>query len=114
MPSRYSDEQLEQAIEALTDGARFREAEELVTAAAPGLQRVLNEALATGGWFDDSHQGAILQAATIPDSDERVAAVRTLIAEEIRVAMMIGVATGWSLHEQLTTDQNPSTDTQES
>lgn len=102
----YSDAELEAAVEALTDAARFREAERLVAAAAPGLQRVLNEALSAGGWFEDSHQSAIAEAAGRPSSEERVAAVRTLLAEEGRIAMMIGVAVGWTLAEELASDES--------
>src|SRR5206468_12043655 len=47
----YSDEELDAAIDALTSRERFREAESVVTAAAPKLQRVLVEALESGGWF---------------------------------------------------------------
>jgi hypothetical protein len=97
----YSQEELEAAVEALVDSDRFRAAEELVSAAAPGLQRVLTEALAAGGWFDDSHQGQLLKAATTPDSDERLLALKTLLADETRISMMIGVAVGWTLAEEL-------------
>ena len=97
----YSDEQLTAAVEALADAGRFREAEQLVAAAAPGLQRVLAEALASGGWFEDSHQGEILKVASNPDSEQRLQAMQILIAEETRIAMMIGVAVGWSLSGEL-------------
>ena len=97
----YSEEQLEAAIEALTDAGRFREAESLVAGAAPKLQRVLASALESGGWFGESHDAETLKAATTPDPDERITAVRTLLAEEARMAMMVGVAVGWALHQQL-------------
>ena len=97
----YSEEQLEAAIEALTDADRFREAESLVAGAAPKLQRVLASALESGGWFGESHDAETLKAATTPDPDERITAVRTLLAEEARMAMMVGVAVGWALHQQL-------------
>jgi hypothetical protein len=97
----YSEAELQAAVDALADAERFREAEELVAAAAPGLQRILAEALASGGWFEDSHQAAIADAATRPDDEERIAAVRTLLAEEGRVTMMIGVAVGWALAGEL-------------
>lgn len=100
-PRTYSDAELEAAVEMLADAERFREAESMVTAAAPGLQRILSTALASGGWFEESHQAAILEAASKPDSEERIAAVRTLLAEEGRIAMMIGVAVGWALAEEL-------------
>ena len=96
------DERLEAAIERLTDSERFAEAERIVSRAAPQLQRVLAAALAEGGWFGESHQAETLKAATVPDPDERIAAVRALLAEEARMAMMVGVAVGWALHEELT------------
>ena len=97
----YTDEQLEAAIDALADAERFAEAERLVSHAAPKLQRVLASALEAGGWFGESHEAELLKAATKPDSDERITAVRTLLAEEARMGMMVGVAVGWALHEEL-------------
>jgi hypothetical protein len=97
----YSEEQVDAAIEALTKPERFREVEVLVAAAAPKLQRVLAEALAEGGWFGESHEAEVLKAATKPDPDERLTAVRTLLAEEARMGMMVGVAVGWALAEEL-------------
>jgi hypothetical protein len=97
----YSDEQLDAAIDALTEAERFREAESVVAAAAPKLQRVLNSALEAGGWFGESHEAEALKAATKPDPDERITAVRTLLAEEARMGMLVGVAVGWALHEEL-------------
>ena len=96
------DERLEAAIERLTDSERFAEAERIVSTAAPQLQRVLAAALAEGGWFGESHQGEALKAATVPDPEERITAVRALLAEEARMAMMVGVAVGWAIHEELT------------
>jgi hypothetical protein len=94
------DEQLEAAIERLSDVERFAEAEQIVTRAAPQLQRVLASALAEGGWFGESHEAETLKAATVPDPDARIAAVRTLLAEEARMGMMVGVAVGWALREE--------------
>ncbi len=95
------DERLSAAIEQLTDAERFAEAELMVARAAPHLQRVLGAALAEGGWFGESHEAETLKAATVPDPEERVSAVRTLLAEEARMAMMVGVTVGWALHEEL-------------
>src|SRR4029077_14255905 len=97
------DERLEAAIERLTDSERFAEAERGVSRAAPPLQSVLASALAHGrlvraaprgggGWFGETQRGEALRVATLPDPDERVAAVGTLLAEEARMAMMVGVA----------------------
>ena len=97
----YSEEQLDAALDALSDAERFRDAETLVAAAAPKLQRILASALDAGGWFGESHEAETLKAATTPDADERLTAVRTLLAEEARMGMMVGVAVGWALHEEL-------------
>lgn len=101
-----SDEQLEAAIERLIDAERFVEAEQIVARAAPQLQKVLAAALAEGGWFGESHEAEALKAATVPDPDERIAAVRSLLAEEARMGMMVGVAVGWALHEELNDTEN--------
>src|SRR5680860_408917 len=89
------DERLEAAIERLAEADRFAEAETIVARAAPQLQRVLAAALAEGGWFGESHESESLKAATVPDPEQRIAAVRTLLAEEARIGMMVGVAVGW-------------------
>ncbi len=101
------DEQLEAAIERLVDAERFAEAEQIVARAAPQLQKVLAAALAEGGWFGETHDAETLKAATAPDPDERVAAVRSLLAEEARMGMMVGVAVGWALHGEMNDVQNP-------
>ena len=101
MGHAYSEQQLDAAIDALTNGDRFRAAETAVANAAPKLQGVLAQALESGGWFGESHEAEVLKAATMPGEEERLAAVRTLLAEEARMGMMIGVAVGWALAEKL-------------
>jgi len=96
-----TDEQLDAAIERLADAERFAEAERIVARAAPQLQKVLAAALAEGGWFGESHDAEALKAATAPDPEERITAVRSLLAEEARMGMMVGVAVGWALHQEL-------------
>jgi hypothetical protein len=103
VPAAYSEEELKAAIDALSEPGRFREAEAMVAGAAPKLQRILNDALDAGGWFGDAHEAHVLKAATVPDSEQRVTAVRTLLAEEARMGMMVGVAVGWALAEELRT-----------
>ena len=95
------DSELEAAIERLLDPERFAEAERLVARAAPQLQKVLIAALAEGGWFGEPHDAEALKAATAPDPEERITAVRSLLAEEARMGMMVGVAVGWALKEEL-------------
>ena len=101
----YSDEQVEAAIDALSDREAFADAERAVARAAPRLQRILAEALGAGGWFSESHESEVLKAATRPDEEERLNAVRTLLAEESRMGMMVGVAVGWALAEKLSEEQ---------
>ena len=96
------EREFEAAIERLLDPERFSEAERMVAKAAPQLQKVLAAALAEGGWFGEPHEAETLRAATVPDSDERIAAVRALLAEEARMGMMVGVAVGWALREEMT------------
>ena len=105
---RYTEEELEAAVERLGERERFREAESLVAAAAPQLQMVLARALEHGGWFGESHEAAVLKAATTPSDEERLAAVRTLLAEEARMGMLVGVAVGWALAEELANDEEES------
>ena len=102
---RYSDEQVERAIERLGEPERLREAEALVAGAAPRLQRVLAQALEAGGWFGDAHEAAVLKAATTPDEEQRLAAVRTLLAEEARMGKLVGVAVGWALANELSSEE---------
>jgi hypothetical protein len=97
----YSGAEVEAAIEALSDPERLEEAQRMVGANAPGIQRILNEALQAADWFGSAHQAAVLEAAGKPDVDDRVAAVRTLIAEETSVSMLIGVAVGYELAHEL-------------
>ena len=97
----HSEEQIEKALAAISDPERFREAEQTVARSAPSLQAILADALAQGGWFGESQEGEVLKAATKPDAEERLTAVRTLLAEEARMGMMVGVAVGWALAEEL-------------
>jgi hypothetical protein len=101
-----TDEELDAAIERLADAERFSEAERIVARAAPQLQKVLAAALAEGGWFGESHEAEALKAATVPDPEERITAVRSLLAEEARMGMMVGVAVGWALHGELDETEN--------
>jgi len=104
------EERLEAAIERLAETERFAEAETIVARAAPQLQRLLATALAEGGWFGESHEAETLKAATVPDAEERIAAVRTLLAEEARMGMMVGVAVGWALNEELSGSDSKRTE----
>ena len=96
-----SDEQVEEAIRALSDPERFRDAERLVSEAAPQLQRILTHALDEGGWFGPAHQSEVRSAAAEPDETARVTRIETLLAEETRMGMLVGVAVGWQLASEL-------------
>jgi hypothetical protein len=104
-PRRYSDAELEAAVAALADPDRFREAEALVARAAPHLGRILAEALAEGGWFAESHADEVRKATEHPDPEARLVAIRTLLAEETRMGMLVGVAIGWALATELSSDE---------
>jgi hypothetical protein len=93
----YTNAQLEAALEALTEPGRLDEAQRLVASTAPQLQGILNEALESADWFGSAHQAEVLRAAGVADPDQRMVAVRTLVAEETRVSMLIGVAVGYEL-----------------
>jgi hypothetical protein len=97
----YTDADLDAAIAAITVPHRLQEAQELVAQAAPSLQRVLATALAEGGWFDTAHEQAVIDATGEDDPDERARAVRTLLAEETRLGMLVGVAVGFELAREL-------------
>ena len=97
----FTDEQIDHAVDALSDPERFREAEALVARMAPQLQRILNEALHSGGWFGQAHESQVRSAAAEGDEAERATAIRTLLAEETRMGMLVGVAVGWELSREL-------------
>ncbi|QEC47514.1 hypothetical protein FSW04_07930 [Baekduia soli] len=109
MPApRFTAEQVDAAVAALSDDPeRFVHAQEIVTHAAPGLQRVLNEALHAGGWFGEAHEAQVTGAAAGEDPGERAIAIRTLIAEETRLSMLVGVAVGLELARALDATSHP-------
>jgi hypothetical protein len=94
---RFTDEQVDAAVDALTEPERFREAEMRVARMAPQLQRILAEALNQGGWFGEAHESEVRKAAAGPDDAARAAQIKTLLAEETRMGMLVGVAIGWEL-----------------
>ena len=101
MSNAWSEEELKRAVERLSDPDSFAEAEQVVATVAPDLQGVLVSALGAGGWFGESHQSETLKAATIPDEDARLTAIRALLTEETHIGMMVGVAVGWALRAEL-------------
>ena len=71
-----SEERLRAALERLSDGEGLAEAERAISRVAPELRVALADALANGGWFGQSHDAETLKAATIPDEELRLEAVR--------------------------------------
>lgn len=106
----FSDEEVDAAVRALSDPERFAGAERLLSVAAPQLQRVLAHALDEGGWFGPAHQSEVRSAVGEPDEGTRATRVETLLAEETRLGMMIGVAVGWQLASELGKTTKPGGD----
>ncbi len=101
MVRRFTAEEVDAAVRVLDERERFGHAIEIVTHAAPGLQRVLDQALAEGGWFGSAHESQVRHAAEEDDLEERLRAVRVLVAEETRLGMLVGVAVGLELADEL-------------
>jgi hypothetical protein len=102
LPDRaYTDEELEAAVAAISDLSRMREAQEIVLRTAPSLQRLLASALNEGGWFGAGHDQAVREAAAPENASDREREVRTLVAEETRLGMLVGVAIGFELAREL-------------
>lgn len=97
----YTDAEIDAALAALNEEGRLREAQMLVARAAPQLHRVLDEALSAGGWFGDTHEQAVATAAGAGDAEQRKQAIDTLVAEETRLGMLVGVAVGFELARTL-------------
>lgn len=101
-PRTFTAEQVDAAVAVLTDDPdRFGHASEIVQHAAPGLQSVLNAALVDGGWFDAAHEEKVAAATNEADAGARAIAVRTLVAEETQLGMLVGVAVGIELMRTL-------------
>ena len=111
MPERpYTDAELDAAVQQLSDPSRLSDAQDLVMRAAPSLQKVLAAAIAEGGWFDSAHDQAVREAIVADDPEARLRAVRTLLAEETRLGMLVGVAVGFELSRTLNATEPPQED----
>lgn len=93
--------ELEAALEALREPGRFDHAERLVAQAAPGLRRILLEALASGGWGADDDAREIDKALAAGDPAAARTALTALLSEQTRVAMLVGVTIGIELAAEL-------------
>ena len=97
----YSDHEIDAAVAALASPDRLAGARDAVARFAPQLQRILDDALDSGGWFGQAHEAELARAASAADDAERQRAVRALVAEETRLGMMVGVAVGIELAREL-------------
>lgn len=112
LPDRsYTAAEVDAALATLVEPGRLAHAQDVVTHAAPALQRMLVEALAEGGWFGEAHEAEINRVAGEQDEHERVSAVGTLVADQTRLGMFVGVAVGFELAHELAKNQ-PSTEEQ--
>jgi len=107
IPAVFTDEQVEAAVQALSDPERFAGAERALGVLAPQLQRVLAHALEQGGWFGEAHRSQVRQALAESDPAARADRIETLLAEETRMGMLVGVAVGWELARELDSEANP-------
>jgi hypothetical protein len=109
LPDRsYTAAEVDAALAALVEPGRLSHAQDVVTHAAPTLQRMLAEALAQGGWFGEVHDAEISRVAGEPDESERATAVSTLVADQTRLGMFVGVAVGFELAHELAKNQPPT------
>jgi hypothetical protein len=97
----YTDDEVEAAVQALSEPERLDQAQRVVSDNAPALQRILNQVLQEAEWFGSAHQQQVLEAAGTADIEERLRAVKTLLAEETQVSMLVGVAVGYELAHEL-------------
>ncbi|HEY7953399.1 MAG TPA: hypothetical protein VID70_10455 [Solirubrobacteraceae bacterium] len=98
----YSAAEVDAAVAALgEEPERLSHAQEVVTHAAPALQRILLQALQEGGWFGSAHAAEVQRAAGESDLQERLRAVDVLVAEQTRLGMFVGVTVGFQLAREL-------------
>ena len=97
----FTDEQVDAAVKALSEPERFQGAEQRLAALAPQLQLILAQAMQEGGWFGEAHEAQVREAATAADPAQRTEKIRTLLAEETRMGMLVGVAVGFELAHEL-------------
>ena len=105
-----SDVELRDAIERIRSGDGLAEAERVIASVAPELRTLLAEALDSGGWFGEPHEAETLKVATMPDEQARIEALRSLLAEETNIGMLVGVAVGWALRAELLEPTDPEVD----
>jgi hypothetical protein len=109
VPDReFTAEEVDAALAKLVEPGRLDHAQAVVTHAAPALQRILAEALHDGGWFTGAHEAQVQAAVDADDPQERLRRISTLVAEEARLAMLVGATVGFELHQELTRPHDPT------
>ncbi len=88
-------------MQALSEPDRLEDAQRVVSASAPALQRIFDQALHSAEWYGSARRAEVVRAAGVADPDDRMDAVGRLIDEESRVSMMMGVTVGFELAHQL-------------
>jgi hypothetical protein len=101
----FTAAEVDAAVARIADSEHLRHAEEVMTHAAPTLERILAETLAEGGYFESAHEQELRRAALEEDAGRRVELVRALVSEETRLGMFVGAAVGFELHRELTSTQ---------
>jgi hypothetical protein len=108
MPARtYTATEVDAAVARLGDAEHFAHASEIVSHAAPSLAGVLDRALVEGGWYGAAHETLVRRASGESDPAERVAAVHALVDEQTRIGMLVGVAVGFELANELARTDAP-------
>lgn len=97
----YTAEQVDAAVREISAPGRLRRAEEIVTHAVPSLERIIDSALHDGGWFSQGHEQQVNQASAEPDPQLREARLHALVADETRLAMLVGATVGFALAREL-------------
>lgn len=97
---QFTAEQVDAAIAAISDPERLRHAQDVITHVAPNLQQILVQALDEGGYLTAS-AAEIDRAASQEDLADRLREVRTMVAEETRLGMLVGAAIGFELARAL-------------
>jgi hypothetical protein len=112
LPDRsYTAAEVDTALEALIEPGRLAHAQDVVVHAAPALQRILAEALSEGGWFGEAHDAEVGRIVGEQDEQECARRVSTLVAEQTRLGMFVGVAVGFELaHELAAASEQPIED----
>jgi hypothetical protein len=103
LPARvFTAAEVDAAVAQIASSERLRHAQEVVTHAAPALERILGQTLAEGGYFGSAHEQEVRRAALDDDPERRLELVQALVAEETRLGMLVGAAVGFELHRELT------------